>query len=248
MFGRKFVALWLVAALSALMLSATASAALTKPRLSFTKSGGATIGWSSAVSSPADPYPNTQAIRIRTFTNGLDGASAYTYGASENLVDIRDRLLTGIDRLGFDSKGPMGNGAPRISLGTVTMTDDGVHPAGQEHTFFLSAYYCHGGDIGGGWRTSDFADSALSPGTSTSGALGGCYVFDQNGNFYGPDGLDSAAVAYPNDVVVSSPSDWFLIQDEGPATVRVDRLTVERWMWVASGSSGRIFCSNPGCI
>ena len=213
-------------------------ASVTRPKLSFIKDGGATIGWSTTGgSSPSDPYPNSSSIRIVAPAGG--GASAYTYGASEALVDIRGRHLNQIDRLGFDSSGYLGNGAPRISLGTTG--------PGGEHTFFLSAYYCNN-SIGGGWRTSDFVDSALSPGTSTGGALGGCYVFDQNGVPYGPDGLTSVASAFPNDVVVSNPNDWFLIQDESPATLNVDRLTVEHWMWVRGGNNGAVNCSNLGCI
>lgn len=233
MLGRKFVALWLVAALSALMLSATASAALTKPKLSFVKSGGATIGWSSTGgSSPADPFANTQSIRIVAPAGG--GASAYTYGASETLVGIRGVHLAGIEHLGFDSRGYLGAGAPRISLGTRdTVT-------GALHTFFLAASYCND-SIGGGWRTSDFADSAQSPGTST-----GCVVFDQSGNAF--PSINAAGALYPNDVVVSNPNDWFLVQDEAPATLNVDRLSVQNWMWVSSGSGGRVNCNTGNCI
>jgi hypothetical protein len=233
MLGRKFVALWLIAALSALMFSATASAALTKPKLSFTKSGGATIGWSNTGgSSPVDPFANTQSLRIVAPTGG--GASAYTYGASETLVGIRGVHLAGIEHLGFDSKGNLGAGAPRISLGTVNTTN------GAFHTFYLSAFYCND-PIGGGWRTSDFTDSAQSPGTST-----GCLIFDQSGNTF--SSLQVAGAFYPNDVVVSNPNDWFLIQDESPATVNVDRLSVQNWMWVASGSGGRVNCNSGECI
>ncbi len=64
-----------------------------------------------------------------------------------------------------------------------------------------------------------------------------------------------AAVADANgEVVISSPSDWFLIQDEptaaqgGSATLNVDRLTVGHWMWVRSGSAGRINCNSGDCI
>jgi len=225
---------------------ATSASALSRPKLSFQKGGGATIGWSSDGSSPADTTGNSQSIRISVPAGG--GASAYTYGASEALVGIRGESLTGIDHLGFDSRGYLGNGAPRISLGTVTVgTTDPNHAEGSQHTFFLSAYYCND-LIGGGWRTSDFVDSSQSPGTSTAGALGGCYVFDQNGVPYGPNGLDSVAVAYPNDVVQSTPNDWFLNQDESPATLNVDRLSVENWVWVRSGNNGILNCNTASCI
>lgn len=234
-----------------MLVTPAAEGAPTSPRLSFFKGGGATIGWSTVGgSSPLDTFDSTQSIHI--FNPAGGAAGAYTYGRSEALVDIRGETLLGIDHLGFDSKGYLGAGAPRISLGTVTLTDDGFgHTAGQEHTFFLSAFYCNS-PLTGGWRTSDFADSAASPGVS--GGTAGCYIYDQNGVPYGPDGLDSVAAAYPNDVVVSSPNDWFLIQDEptvaqgGSATVDVDRLTVENWMWVRSGKSGRINCNTGACI
>jgi hypothetical protein len=228
MLGRKFVALWLVAALSALMLSATASAALTKPKLSFVKSGGATISWSSGQgSSPADPFANTQALRIQTFT--APGASAYTYGASEALVGIRGRTLAQINHLGFDSKGYLGNGAPRISLGTTG--DDG------DHTYFLSAFFCNDPLSGGsgGWRTSDFVHDTTD-----------CTIFRD-----GTQMTWATAVAIAganNEVVQSTPNDWFLIVDEFPARVFVDRLSVQNWMWVSSGSAGRINCNTGSCI
>ncbi len=117
-----------------------------------------------------------------------------------------------------------------------------------------TAYYCNDPIGTSGWVTSDFADSAQSPGTSTAGASPdgvlpqGCWVFDQNHVAYGPDGLSSAAAAFPNDVVVSNPNDWFLIQDESPATLNVDRLTVEHWMWVRGGNNGAVNCANLGCI
>jgi hypothetical protein len=232
-----------------MILGSSANAAITTPKLTFFKGGGATIGWSTnGGSSPSDPYSNGQSIQIVNPAGG--DAGAYTYGASETLVGLRGSTLSGINRLGFDSKGYLGNGAPRISLGLFNTQ---THA---EATLFLSAYYCND-PLSGGWVTSDFADSpGISPGTSTAGALGGCYVVDGAGNFYGPDGLTSAESAYPAPdwVVVSASNDWFLIQDEptagqgGSATVYIDRLTVQDWMWVRSGTAGRINCSNLGCI
>lgn len=242
-------------AAAVLAVTSVAMSAASKPKLSFVKGGGASIGWATDVgSSPGGGVSNAndQSLRIDAPTAG-GGASAYTYGSSEDLVGIRGKTLLGIDRLGFDSKGYLGAGAPRISLGTVTVTSDGVHSAGEQHTFFLSAYYCNDA-TSGGWRTSDFADTALSPGTSTGGASPdgirpqGCYVFDQNGVAYGPDGLESAAAAYPNDVVQSTPNDWFLIVDEAPSLTYVDRLTVENWMWTGNGTNGIINCNSGGCI
>jgi hypothetical protein len=240
------------AVLGLLLVAPAAEGKPTSPKLSFFKGGGATIGWSTAGgSSPSDTYDATRSIHIVNPAGG--DAGAFTFGASEALVDIRGETLTGIDRLGFDSKGYLGNGAPRISLGTVTLGDDGLgHLDGQQHTFFLAAFFCNTAIGTSGWRTSDFADTSASPGVS--GGSAGCYIYDQNGVAYGPDGLNSVAAAYPNDVVVSASNDWFLIQDEptveqgGSATVDVDRLTVENWMWVKGGASGRINCSNPGCI
>jgi hypothetical protein len=226
-----------VAVLAIMALSATAASALSKPRLSFVKGGGATIGWSTAGgSSPADTTGNAQSLRISVPAGG--GASAYTYGASEDLVGIRGKLLSQITHLGFDSFGYLGAGAPRISLGTTSPTGD--------HTFFLSAYYCND-PIGGGWRRSDFSDSAQSPGTST-----GCLIFDQSGNTF--PSIQAAGVFYPNDVVVSSPNDWFLIVDEptvaqgGSSLTYVDRLSVQDWMWVRSGSNGILNCNTGLCI
>jgi hypothetical protein len=220
-----------VAVVAAVALIAPSASALSKPRLSFVKSGGATIGWSTTGgSSPLDTHPNGASIRIVAPAGG--GASAYTYGASENLVGIRGKHLSEITHLGFDSKGYLGAGAPRISLGTTGPNGD--------HTFFLSAYYCND-PIGNSWRTSDFSDSDMSPGTST-----GCLIFDQSGNTF--PSIQAAGLLYPNDVVISSPNDWFLVQDESPATLNVDRLTVQNWMWVRGGKTGIINCNNGDCI
>lgn len=202
-----------------------------EPELSFIKGGGATIGWSTTGgSSPADTYPNSQSLRIHVPAGG--GVSAYTYGASEALVDIRGRSLSQIDHLGFDSRGYLGAGAPRISLGTKGTDGD--------HTYFLSAFYCNV-SIGGGWRTSDFIHNA------------NCVIYRDGTPYTGWAAV--AAVADANgEVVISSPSDWFLIQDEptaaqgGSATLNVDRLTVGHWMWVRSGSAGRINCNSGDCI
>src|SRR2546428_13687085 len=124
---RKF--LIAIAAITVVAIAGTSVfASVTKPKLSFIKDGGASIGWATAGgSSPADTYPNSSSIRIVAPAGG--GASAYTYGASEDLVSIRGLKLSQIDHLGFDSSGYLGNGAPRISLGTTGPSGD--------HTFFL---------------------------------------------------------------------------------------------------------------
>lgn len=221
-----------VASLAAFVLFAGQANALTRPKLSFVKDGGATIGWSSqGGSSPADTRPNTQSLRV--FVPAGGGASAYTYGASEALVGIRGLHLGEIDHLGFDSKGYLGAGAPRISLGT-TGASDGAH------TYFLSAFYCND-PLTGGWRTSDFVDDTTD-----------CTIWRD-----GTELTWAAAVAIAdanNEVVASNPNDWFFIQDEptptqgGSALVYVDRLTVQHWMWVRGGLRGAVNCNTGACI
>jgi hypothetical protein len=228
---KRFI-MFSAAVFAVLALLATSAIALTKPKLSFTKGGGATIGWSTeGGSSPGDPGTNEQSLRV--FVPAGGGATAYTYGASEALVGIRGLPLSQIDRLGFDSKGYLGAGAPRISLGTTG--DDGGH------TYFLSAFYCNDPIAGSDWRTSDFVDDTTN-----------CTIHR--------DGVQltwqaAVVIADANDeVVASAPNDWFFIQDEptaiqgGSALVYVDRLTGQNWMWIRGGNRGAIFCSNPGCI
>jgi hypothetical protein len=115
---------------------------------------------------------------------------------------------------------------------------------GALHTFFLSAYYCNEQIGTSPWRTSDFADTLGDPATP------GCVVFGPGGVTY--PSINAAAVDYPDDVVVSSPNDWFFIQDESganpPATLRVDRLSVQNWMWDAGGAGGRINCNSGNCV
>jgi hypothetical protein len=48
--------------------------------------------------------------------------------------------------------------------------------------------------------------------------------------------------------VQSTPSDWFLIQDESPATLNVDRLSVQEWMWVRAGTRGIVNCNSGDCV
>jgi len=50
----------------------------------------------------------SELIVIRIVAPAGGGASAYTYGASEALVDIPGLRLSQIDRLGFDSTGYQG--------------------------------------------------------------------------------------------------------------------------------------------
>ena len=222
-----------VASLAAfVLLTGQAGAAQTRPRLSFVRDGGASIGWSSeGGSSPEDPYPNARSLRV--FVPAGGGASAYTYGRSEALVAIRGLTLAQIDHLGFDSKGYLGAGAPRISLGTIG--DDGPH------TYFLSAFYCND-SIGGGWRSSDFVHDTTN-----------CTVWRD-----GTQQLtwaDAVAIAGANDEhVIANPNDWFFIQDEptpaqgGSVTVFVDRLSVQNWMWVRGGVRGAKNCNSGNCI
>jgi hypothetical protein len=220
-----------VASLAAFVLFAGQANALTRPKLSFVKDGGATIGWSSeGGSSPADTA-NGQSLRV--FVPAGGGASAYTYGASEALVGIRGLTLTQINHLGFDSKGYLGAGAPRISLGTLGT--DGPH------TYFLSAFYCND-PLTGGWRKSDFVHDAT-----------GCTIWRDGTPLAG--WAAAAAVADANsEVVISNPNDWFFIQDEptpaqgGSALVYVDRLTVQNWMWVRGGLRGAKNCNTGDCI
>lgn len=228
---RRILGISAVSLSAFVLLTGQASAAQTRPKLSFVRDGGASIGWSSAGgSSPADPN-NSRSLRV--FVPAGGGASAYTYGRSETLIGIRGLTLAQIDHLGFDSKGYLGAGAPRISLGTLG--DDGAH------TYFLSAFYCNN-SIGGGWRTSDFVGDTTDctiwrDGTQQLTWAAAILIADAN-----------------NEHVVSNPNDWFFIQDEptpaqgGVATVYVDRLSVQNWMWVRGGVRGAKNCNTANCI
>jgi hypothetical protein len=204
-------------------IEASATAA-NQPKLTFFKGGGASIGWSTIGGSSPGDNSNSASIRIVTPT-GSD-AGAYTYGKDEAANTIVGRKLSAIDHLGFDSKGYLGNGAPRISL--ITTGTDG------NHTYFLSAHYCNETANPSDWVTSDFVHNST------------CDVFRDNEPtpYLGLAG--AAVVADANNEHVT---DWFLIQDEA-ATVYVDRLTVQDWMWVRSGSLGIRSCLdvNPSCI
>ena len=229
---KKFLAPSLVTAVVALA-SAVGAAGPPKPKLSFVRTS-AQISWSSHVgSSPGGGVSNTNTQSLRINVSAGGGASAYTYGPDEELVGIRGKTLLEITHLGFDSNGYLGNGAPRISLGTTGPDGD--------HTFFLSAFWCHTAEDANGWRTSDFSDSAESPGVSP-----GCTIFDQSGFTY--PSIQAAGLAYPDDVVISSPSDWFLIVDEAPSLSYIDRLSVQDWCWTGNGTNGIVNANSGDCI
>lgn len=215
--------------LTALLLATVVSAAASKPKLSFVKTN-ANIGWSTeGGSSPSGGVSNTntQSLRINALgPQGNSGASAYTYGNDEALVAIRGLRLSQINDLGFDSKGYLGAGAPRISLGTAGT--DG------EHTYFLSAFYCNT-PTSGGWRTSDFVHGA------------GCTVL-RDGTTQLTWAAAVAAADANNEVVATSPNDWFLIVDEAPSLTYVDRLTVQNWCWTGNGTNGIININSGDCI
>lgn len=226
---RRFSAVALSAVLL-LALASVAGAAASKPKLSFTKTN-AQIGWSTeGGSSPAGDASNAnnQSIRINAAAGG--GGSAFTFGADEDLVGIRGRTLAEIDHLGFDSKGYMTGGAPRISLGTTSPNDG-------NHTYFLSAFHCNDPIGTSGWRTSDFVNDTTN-----------CLVFrDQN-----PVGMtwtQATLIAGANDeTVIASPSDWFLVVDEAPSLTYVDRLSVQNWCWTGNGANGIVNENTGDCI
>jgi hypothetical protein len=211
-----------------LLVAVSASAAPTKPHLSFVKDGGATISFSNeGGSSRADTTESSQSIRINAPEGG--GASAYTNGTDEDLVAIRGLSLSQITHLGFDTKGYLGAGAPRISLGT--MGTDGPH------TYFLSASHCND-PLSNGWVEADFIHDTTN-----------CEIFRDTDPvpFIGWTAVAAVADAN-NEVVIDNPNDWFLIVDESPSLTYVDRLTVQNWMWTRSGNPGIVNCNSGDCV
>ena len=203
----------------------SAASAGTAPKLSVFKGGGASIAWSSAGGSSPGDATNDAALQIVTGTTFGSAAGAYTYGKDEDAVGIVGRKVGQINRLGFDSRGYLGAGSPRISL--LTTGNDG------NHTYFLSAFHCNPGASQGSWVTSNFKSSS-------------CTIYRDGAVPFA--GLGAAAVVADanNEVVI----DWFLIQDEGPAIVYIDRLTVQNWQWVRGGGAGTRSCLDlsPPCI
>ncbi len=166
------------------------------------------------------------ALQIVSGAKAGSGGGAFTFGKDEAVNTMVGRALGAIDHLGFDSKGYIQPGSPRIVVTTVG--NDG------NHTYFLSAYHCNPGAAPTVWVTSNFRSAS-------------CAVF-RDGEPAGYAGLGgAAAVADANGERVT---DWFLIQDEGPAILYVDRLTVQDWMWVRGGGPGTRSCLdvNPSCI
>ncbi len=123
-----------------LLIPAVTNATVERPKLTFFKAGGASIGWSSVGGSSPSDTTNSQSIQIMTPAGSAAGA--FTWGNAEAANDIVGRTLLMVDNLSFDTKGYLGAGAPRISL--ITHSTDG------NHTYFLSAFHCNE-SLGGGW-------------------------------------------------------------------------------------------------
>lgn len=208
-----------------LALSIKSSAAgPVKPKLSFFKSNAA-IGWSTeGGSSPSDPT-NTESLRIVTKLTGTSAAGAFTFGNAEAANTIVGRMLGQIDNLSFDAKGVLGAGAPRISL--TTIGDDG------NHTYFLSAFHCND-PLSGDWVEADFIHDITS-----------CLIF-RDSEIAGQTWSTHVTTADANNETVT---DWFLIVDEGPTTIYVDKLVVQDWQWIRQGTPGIRSCLdvNPSC-
>jgi hypothetical protein len=59
----------------------------------------------------------------------------------------------------------------------------------------------------------------------------------------------AAAIADANnETVISSPSNWFLIVDDGPSLLYIDRLTVNNWGWTGNGTNGTINVNSGDCV
>jgi len=225
---RRFSAV-AISAVLLLALASVAGAAASKPKLSFTKSN-ATVGWSTdGGSSPSGGASNTnnQSIKINaTGTTGTSGGSAYTYGPDEVLVGMRGLTLDQITHLGFDSKGYLGAGAPRISM--ETLGTDGVHQ------YHLIASFCNT-PTSNGWRTSNFVNGGA-----------GCTIFRDGVQMTWAAAV--AAATLVNEHVNNTPGDWFLVVDEAPSLTYVDRLTAQNWCWTGNGTNGIISSNSGDCI
>jgi hypothetical protein len=220
-----------------LMVPSVANAAVERPKLTFFKALGASIGWSSVGGSSPMDATNSQSIMIVTPTDSAAGA--FTWGNAEAANTIVGRSLGAVDNLSFDTKGYLGAGAPRISLTTFSLNDG-------NHTYFLSAFHCND-PLSSGWVEADFIHDTTS-----------CFIF-RDGEVAGYPGWGAvAAVADANGETIT---DWFLIVDEptaaqtavqpdiSPATTFVDRLVAQDWGWVRSGGPGIISCLDvtPPC-
>jgi len=216
-----------------LLIPTVANAAVERPKLTFFKALGASIGWSSVGGSSPMDATNSQSIMIVTPTDSAAGA--FTWGNAEAANTIVGRTLGAVDNLSFDTKGYLGAGAPRISL--ITTGTDG------NHTYFLSAFHCND-SLSGGWVEADFIHDTTS-----------CMIF-RDGEIAGYAGWTAvSAVAGANSETII---DWFLIVDEPTAAqlpaitsaeTFVDRLVAQDWGWVRSGGPGIISCLDvtPPC-
>jgi len=228
---------WALGFLAAAVLMAVPAAASAKssgqsrsPKLDLTVSAPDPITGLPTASAAWVGNPNTgnPVLVVSTGPNpALDGAYSYFDGVvtntpvnGETIGDVNG--VPGVNNIAFDYKGPLGAGAPRISLGL----SDGSY-------VYLSAGYSSKA-IGGGWYQFNTDDRDGSQVNQLGG--GPAIIWDSLGNaFTFSGGFDP----WVNMVLAHGPSTTItsidVVQDENHGTVAFDNLRFDTVVFVQGG-------------
>ncbi|MGH3342886.1 MAG: hypothetical protein ACRDPK_08385 [Carbonactinosporaceae bacterium] len=164
------------------------------------------ISYRRVIGGDAPGSPQPKALRMETAATSTGFAGTWVRN-----VGIRGRALGDVDRIAFKTRGPLGAGAPRLS---VRLDSEG--PA---NWLFLSAFHCHQ-DAAGPWQRALFTASRTADPT--------CEIYTGTGAHYVTDETSSAweklVEAEGADTIVKQ---VWLVQDEGPAVVWVDDIRLD---------------------
>jgi hypothetical protein len=226
------VTLAAVAVLSTPMASANAgNSAAPLPKLDLTVSAldpatGQPTASAAWVGKPSTVGSNP-VLQVTTGANpNENGAYSYFDGVVTN-TPVNGEALSEVRNIGFDYKGDLGAGAPRISLGL----SDGSY-------VYLAAGYSSKA-LGDGWYQFNTDDRCADQQADQLNG-GPAKIWDSNGTVFttGDNGLDAwvnMAFGHGLDTTITSID---LVQDENHGTVQFDNIRFDNMQFVQGGVKG----------
>lgn len=219
-------------ALLAPAASAWAGSAAALPKLDLTVSApDATTGAPTASASwVGNPKAGNPVLQVTTGANPDPATGDYSYfdGVVTN-TNVNGEALGEVTNIGFDYSGPLGAGAPRISLGL----SDGSY-------VYLSAGYSSQA-LGNGWFRFNTDDRCSDQSNQLSGVAGSpAVIYDSLGHAYtsGDNGRDAwVNMAYGHGLGTTITS-IDLVQDENHGTVAFDNVRFDNLQFTQGGVKG----------
>lgn len=206
--------------------AAVSQSASTLPKLDLTVSAVDSVTGLPTATAAWVGNPNT-ANPVLTVTTGenpnANGAYSYFAGVVTN-TPVNGEQLSAVNNIAFDYKGPLGAGAPRISLGL----SDGTY-------VYLSAGYSSAA-LANGWVQFNTDDRL---GTQHNALWGGgpAVIWDSLGHAYttGDNGVDAwVNMVYAHGLSTTITS-IAVVQDENHGTVQFDNLRFDTVKFVKGG-------------